>query len=210
MKKAEEPYFKLSTSVGSEKKQGNSRKTYTYYSLTILKPFDCVDNNKLWKILEETRIPDHLTCLLRNLHANQEPTVRTRHGTTDWIKIGKGVHQGCRVSPCLFNLYTEYIMRNARLDEAQAGIKTAGRNLNNLRYADDSILMAESEEQLKSLLRKVKEGSKKADLKFNIQKTKIIASGTTTSWKIDGEKMETVTDFILGGSKITDADVGKD
>ena len=113
LKKAEEPYFKLSTSVGSEKKQGNSRKTYTYYSLTILKPFDCVDNNKLWKILEETRIPDHLTCLLRNLHANQEPRVRTRHGTTDWIKIGKGVHQGSIFSPCLFNLHAEYIRRNA-------------------------------------------------------------------------------------------------
>ena len=125
--------------------------------------------------------------------------------------LGKeSVRQGCILSPCLFNFYAEYIMRNIGLEEAQAGIKTAGRNLNNLRYADDSILMAESEEQLKSLLRKVKEGSKKADLKFNIQKTKIIASGTTTSWKIDGEKMETVTDFILGGSKITDADVGKD
>ena len=146
-------------------------------------------------------IPDHLTCLLRNVYAGQEATVRTGYGTTDWFKIGKGVHQGCILSPCLFNLYAEYIMRNDGLDEAQAGIKIARRNINNIRYADDT-LMAESKE-LKSLLMKVKEESEKVGLKFNIQKTKIMASGPITSWQIDGEKMETVTDFILGGSKIT-------
>ena len=142
-------------------------------------------------------IPDHLTCLLRNLYACQEATVRTRHGTTDWFQIGKGVHQGCILSPCLSNLYAEYIVRNAGLDEVQAGIKTAGRNINNLRYADDTTLMAESEE-LKSLL--MKEESEKVDLKLNIQKTKIMASGPITSWQIDGE---TVTNFISLGSKIT-------
>ena len=123
------------------------------------KAFDCMDHNKLWKILEEMEIPDHLTCLMRNLYTGQEATVRTRHGTTDWFKIGKGVRQGCILSPCLFNLYAEYIMRNAGLDEAQAGIKIAGRNINNLRYADDITLMAESEEELKSLLMRVKEES---------------------------------------------------
>ena len=120
------------------------------------KAFDCVDHNKLWKILKEMRIPDHLICLLRNLYAGQEATVRTGHGTTDWFKIGKGVRQGCILSPCLFNFYAKYIMRNAELEEAQAGIKIAGRNINNLRYADDTTLMAESEEELKSLLMKVK------------------------------------------------------
>ena len=148
-------------------------------------------------------IPDHLTCLLRNLYAGQEATVRAGHGTTDWFQIGKGVHQCCILSPCLLNLYAEYIMRNARLDVAQAGIKIAGRNINNLRYADNTTLMAKSEEELKSLLMKVKEESEKADLKLNIQKSKIIASGPITSWQIEGETMETVTDFILGGSKIT-------
>ena len=133
----------------------------------------------------------------------QEATVRTRHGTTDWFQIGKGVPQGCILSPCLFNLYAEYIMQNAWLDEAQAGIKIAGRNINNLRYADDTTLMAENGEELKSLLMKVKEESEKVGLKFNIQKTKIMASGPITSWQIDGEMMETVTDFILLGSKIT-------
>ena len=147
-------------------------------------------------------IPDHLTCHLRNLYTGQEATVRTRHGTTDWFRIGKELHQGCILSPCLFNLYAEYIMRNAGLDEAQAGIKTARRNVNNLRYADDSTLMAESEE-LKSLLMKVKEESENVGLKFNIQKTKIMASGPITSWQIDGETVETVSDFIFGGSKIT-------
>ena len=147
-------------------------------------------------------IPDHLTCHLRNLYAGQEEIVRTGHGTTDWFRIGKGVRQGCILSPCLFNFCAEYIMRNAGLEEAQAGIKIAGRNINNLRYADDTTLMAESEE-LKSLLMKMKEESEKFGLKLNIQKTKIMASGPTTSWQIDGETMETVSDFILGGSKIT-------
>ena len=142
----------------SSKKQESSRKTSISALLTMPKSFDCVDHNKLWKILKETGIPDHLTCLLRNLYAGQEATVRTRHGTTDWFQIGKGVRQGCILSPCLFNFYAEYIMRNAGLEEAQAGIKNAGRNINNLRYADDTTLMAESEEELKSLLMKVKRG----------------------------------------------------
>ena len=143
-------------------------------------------------------IPDHLTCLLRNLYAGQEATVRTGHETTDWFQIRKGVHQGCILSPCLFNFYAEYIMRNTGLEEAQAGIKIARRNFNNLRYADDTTLMAESE--LKSLLMKVKEESEKVGLKLNIQKTKIMASNLITSWQIDGE---TVADFILGAPKIT-------
>ena len=148
-------------------------------------------------------IPDHLTCLLRNLYAGQEATVRTRHGTTDWFQNRKGVHQGCILSPCLFNLYAEYIRRNAGLNEAQAGIKTAGRNINNLRYADDTTLMAESEEELKSLLMKVKEGSEKVDLKLNILKTKIMASGPIASWEVDGKAIETVTGLILRGLKIS-------
>ena len=167
------------------------------------KAFNCVNHNKLWKILKEMGIPDHLTCLLRNLYAGQEATVRTGHGTTDWFQIEKGVHQGCMLSPCLFNLYAENIMRNTGLEEAQAGIKTAGRNINNLRYADDTTLMAESEEELKSLLMKLKEERKRVGLKLNIQKNKITASGSITSWKIDRETVETVADFILGGSKIT-------
>ena len=146
-------------------------------------------------------ITDHLTCLLRNLYAGQEATVRTGHGTTDWFQIGKGVRQGCILSPCLFNLYAEYIMRNAVLEEAQAGIKNARRNINNLRYADDTTLVAESEE-LKSLLMKVKEENEKVGLKLYIQKTKIMASGPITSWEIDGETVEIVADFILGGSRI--------
>ena len=146
-------------------------------------------------------IPELLTCL-RNLYADQEATVRTRQGTTDWFKIGKGVHQGFISSPCLFNFYAEYIMQNARLDEAQAGIKIAGRNINNLRYADDTIPMAESEEELKSLLMRMNEQSERAGLKFNIQKTKIVASGPTTSWQIERGKVETETDFIFLGSKI--------
>ena len=162
-----------------------------------------MDHNKLWKILKEVGIPDHLTCLLRNLYAGQEATVRTGHGTTDWFQTGKGVCQGYILSPCLFNLYAEYIMRNAGLDEAQAGVKIVGRNINNLRYADDTTLMEESEEELKSLLMKVKEEREKVSLKLNIQKTKIIASGPITSWEIDGETVETVSDFILGGSKVT-------
>ena len=135
--------------------------------------------------------------------SGQEATVRTRHGTTDWFQIGKGVRQGCVLSPCLFNLYAEYIMRNSGLEESQAGIKIARRNINNLRYADDTTHMAESEEDLKSLLMKVKEESEKVDLKLNIQKMKITASDPNTSWEINGETMETVSDFILGGSKIT-------
>ena len=151
------------------------------------------------KTLKEMGIPDHLTCLLRNLYVGQEATVRTGHGTTDWFQIGKGVLQGCILSPYLFNLYAEYIMRNAGLDEAQAGIKIAGRNINRLRYADDTTLMVESEEELKSLL--MKEESEKVGLKLNIQKTKIMASGPITSWQIDGETLETVADFIFLGSK---------
>ena len=152
LEKAEEPEIKLPTSAGSSKEQESSRKTsisaiYKGYA----KAFDCVDHNKLWKILKEMGIPDHFTCLLRNLFAGQEATVRTGHGTTDWFQIGKGVRQGCILSPCLFNLYAEYIMQNAWLDEAQAGIKIFRRNINNLRYAQDTILMAESEEELKSL-----------------------------------------------------------
>jgi len=148
-------------------------------------------------------IPDYQTCFLRNLYAGQEATVRTGHGTTDWFQIGKGAHQGCILSPCLFNLYAEYIMRNAGLEEARAGIKIAGRNIHNLRYADDTTLMAESEEALKSLLMKVKEESEKVGLKLNIQKTKIMSSGPITSWQIDRDKLETVADFIFLGSKIT-------
>ena len=147
-------------------------------------------------------IPDHLTCLLRNLYAGQEATVRTGHGTTDWFQIGKGVCQACILSPCLFNFYAEYIMRKPGLEEAQAGIKIAGRNTSNLRYADDTTLLAESEEELNSLLMKVKE-SEKVGLKFNIQKMKIMASGPITSWEIDGETVETVSDFIFLCSKIT-------
>ena len=167
------------------------------------KAFDCVDHNKLWKILKEMGIPGHLTCLLRNLYAGQEATVRTGHGTTDWFQIGKGVRQGSILSPCLFNLFAEYIMRNAGLYVAQAGIKVARRNLNNLRYADDTTLMAESKEELKSLLMQVKEESEKVGLKLNMQKTKIMASSPITSQEIDGKTMETASDFILGGSKIT-------
>ena len=171
--------------------------------INYAKAFDCVDHNKLWKILKEMGIPDHLTCLLRNLYAGQEATVRTGHGTADWFQIGKGVHQGCILSPCLFNFYAEYIMRNARLEETQAGIKIAWRNINNLRYADDTTLMAESGEELKSLLMKVKVESEKVGLRLNIWKTKIMASGPITLWEIDGETVETVSDFIFFGSKIT-------
>ena len=144
-------------------------------------------------------IPYHINCRLRNLYAGQEAAVITGHGITDWFQTGKGVRQGCMLSPCLFNLYAEYIMRNAGLDEAQTEIKIAGRNINNLRYADDFTLMAESKEELKNLLMKEKEKSEKAGLKLNIQKTKIMVPGPITSWQIDGETMDTVTDFILGG-----------
>ena len=150
----------MSTSTGSLKKQESSRKNICFFFVYYIIAFDCVDHNKLWKILQEMGIPDHLTALLKSLYADQEATVRTGHGTTDWFQTGKGVHQGCMLSPCLFNLYAEYIMRNSGLDESQAGIKIAGRNINNLRYADDITLMAERKE-LKSLLMKVKEESEK-------------------------------------------------
>ena len=156
-----------------------------------------MDQNKLWKILKVIGIPDHLTCLLRNLYPGQEGTVKTGHGTTDWFQIGKGVRQGC-----LFNLYAEYILRSAGLEEAQTGIKIARRNINNLRYVDDMTFMAESEEELKSLLMKVKEESEKVDLKLDIQKTNIMTSGPITSWQIDRETVETVADFIFLGSKV--------
>ena len=170
--------------------------------IDYVKAFDCVDHNKLWKILKEMVIPDHLSCLLRNLYAGQEATVKTGHETTDWFQIRKGVHQGCILSPCLFNLYAEYIMKNSGLEEAQGGINTARRNIDNLRYADDTTLMAESEEELKSLLMKVKEEREKVALKFNIQKTKIMASSPITLWEIDGITMETVRDFIWGGWRL--------
>ena len=202
LEKAEESEIKLPTSAGSLKKQENFKNVYFWF-IDYAKAFDCVDHNKLWKILKERGIPDHLTCLLRDLYAGLEATVRIGHGTTDWFQNGKGVHQGCVLSPCLFNLYAEYIMQNARLNETQAEIKFAGRNINNLRYADDSTLMAESEEELKSLLMKVKEESEKEDLKLNIQRTKIMASGPITSWQMVGGTMETVTEFIFLGSKIT-------
>ena len=160
LEKAEEQEIKLPTSAGSSKKQESSRNIYFYF-IDYAKAFDCVDHNKLWKILKEMGIPDHLICLLRNLYAGQKETVRTGHGTTDWFQIGKGVCQGCVLSPCLFNLYAEYIMRKAELEEAQAGIKIARTNINSLRYADDTTLMTESEEELKSLLMKVKEESDK-------------------------------------------------
>ena len=181
LEKAEELEIKLSTSAGSGKKQESSRKNIYFCFIDYAKAFDCVDHNKLWKILKEMGIPDHVTCLLRNLYAGQEATARIGHGTTDWFQIGKGVHQGCIQSPCIFNLYAEYILRNTGLEEAQAGIKIAGRNISNLRYTDDTTLMAESEEELKSLLMKVKEEREKVGLKLNVQKTKIMASGPITS-----------------------------
>ena len=176
------------------------QKNIYFCIIDYAKAFDCVDHNELWKILKEMGIPDYLTCLLRNLYAHQEATVRTGHGTTDWFQIGKGVHQSCILSPCLFNLYEEYTMRNAGLYEAQIVIEIAGRNINNLRYADDTMLMAEREEELKSLLLKVNEESGKVGLKLNIQKMKIMAS-SPTSWEIDGETVETVSAFIFLGSK---------
>ena len=157
------------------------QKNIFYCFIDYAKAFDCVDHNKLWKILEERGIPDHLTCVLRNRYAGQEAMVKTGHRAADWFQIGKGVRQGCILSPCLYNLNAEYIVRNAGLDEAQAGIKIAGRNINNLRCADDTTLKAESKE-LKSLLMKVKEESEQVGLKLNIQKTKIMASGPITSW----------------------------
>ena len=188
----------MSTSFGSSKKQ-EFQKNISFCFIDYAKAFHCVNHNELWKILREMGIPDHLICLLRNLYAGQEATVRTGHGTTDWYQIGKRVCQGCILSPCLFTSYAEYIMRNAGLEEAQAGIKIAGRNINNLRYADDTTLMAESEKELKCLLMKVKEESEKVGLKLNILKMKIMASGPITSWEIDGESVETMSGFILGG-----------
>ena len=173
------------------KKAREFQKNIYFCFIEYTKAFDCVDHHKLWKILQEMGIPGHLTCLLRNLYAGQDATVRTGHGTTDWFQIGKGVRQGCILSPCLFNLYAEYIMGNTRLDEAQAGIKIARRNINNLRYADETTFMEESEE-LKSLLMKVKEKSEKVGLKLYIQKAKIMASGPIISWQIDGETVETL------------------
>ena len=177
------------------------QKNIYFCFIDYAKAFDCVDHNQLWEILQEMGIPDHLTCLLRNVYAGQEATVRTGHGTTDWFQIGKGVCQGCILSPCLFNLHAEYIMWNAWLDEAQAGIKTAGRNINHLRYADDTTLTAESEEELNILLMKVKEESEKVGLKLYIQKMKIMASGPITPWHIDGETMQTVRDYFWGAPR---------
>ena len=162
------------------------QKNINFCFIGYTKAFDCVDHNKLWKILKEMEIPDHFTCLVQNLHSGQEATVRTGHGTVDWFQIGKGVCQGCILSPCLFNFYAEYIMQNPGLDEAQAGIKAAGRNINNLMYADNTTLMAEIEEELKSLLMRGKRRVKKAGLKLSIQKTKIMVSGPITSWQIGG------------------------
>ena len=172
LEKAEEPEIKLPTYTASLKKQESSRKIWTSALLTMLKPLTVWITTNCGKFLKDMGIPDHLICLLRNLYEGQEATVRTRHGMTDWFQIGKGVCLGCILSLSLFNLYSESIMRNTRLDEAQAGIKIKGRNINNLRYADDTTLMAESEEELKSLLMKVKEESENAGLKLNIQKTK--------------------------------------
>ena len=197
LEKAEEAEIKLPTSTGLSKKQ-EFQKNICFWFIDYAKAFDYVDHNKLWKILQERRIPDHPTCLLRNLYASEEATVRTRHGTTDWFQIGKGVCQGCILSPYLFNLYAEYIMWNAGLDDSQAGIKTARRNINNLRYADENTLMAESKEDLKSLLIKVKEESEKVGLKLNSQRTKIMASSPITSWQIDGENVETVRLYFGG------------
>ena len=189
LEKAEEPEIRLPTSVGSSISKRDPEKIYFCF-IDYANAFDCVDHNKLCKIIQEMGIPDHLTGLLRNLYAGQEATVRTGHGTTDWFQIRKRVRQGCILSPCLFNLYAEYIMRNAGLDEAQAGIKIARRSINNLKYTDDTTLMSEREEELKTLLMKVKEESEKVGLKLNIQKTKIMASGPITSWQTGGETME--------------------
>ena len=169
LEKAEEPEIKLPTPTGSSKKQEFQKSIYFCF-IDYTKAFDCVGHNKLWKILQEMGIPDHLTCLLRNLYADEETKVRTGHGTMDWVQTGKRVHPGCILSPSLFNLYAEYIMRNAGVDEAQAGIKIAGRNINDLRHTDDTTLKTESEEELKSLLIKVKEESEKAGLKLNLEK----------------------------------------
>ena len=188
-RKARETRDQIANNCWIMEKVREFQKNIYFCFIDYAKAFDCVDHNKLWEILKEMGIPDHLTCLLRNLYAGQEATVRTGHGTTDWFQIGKRVRQGCILSPCLFSLYAEYIMRNTGLEEAQAGIKIARRNINNLRYADDTTLKAESEEELKSLLMKVKEERENVGLKFNIQKTKIMTSSAITSRQIDGEIM---------------------
>ena len=172
------------------------QKNIYFCFIDYAKAFDCVDHNKLWKVLKEIGIPDHLTCLLRDLDAGQAATVRTGHGTTAWFQSRKGYIVRLYIAPCLFNLYAEYIMRNPGLEEAKAGIKIARRNINHLRYVDDTILTAESREELNSLLIKVKEESEKVGLKLNIQKTKIMASGPITSWEIDGETVETVRGYF--------------
>ena len=182
LEKAEEPEINNANIRWIIEKAREFQENIYFYFIDYAKAFDCVDYNKLWKILKEMGIPDHLTCLLRNVYAGQEATIRTGHRTIDWFQIGKGVCQGFILPPCLFNLYAEYITRNAGLDEAQARIKIAGRNINNLRYADDTTLMVESDKELKSLLMKVKEESEKFGLKLNIQKTKIMASDPITSW----------------------------
>ena len=203
LEKAEEPEIKLPTSAASVKKQESSRKTSISVLLTMPKPLTVwitINCGKFWK---RWAYQTTWSASWENLYSGQEATVRTGHGTTDWFKIGKGVCQGCILSPCLFNLHAEFIMRNLGLDEAQAGIKITGRNINNLRYADDTTFMAESEGELKSLLMKVKEESEKVGLKVNNEKTKIMASGPITSWQIDGETVETVADFIFLGSRVT-------
>ena len=183
LENAEEPEIKLPAPIGSSKKQESSRRNIYFCFIDYSKAFDCVDHNNLWKILKEVGIPYHLTCLLRNLYAGQKATVGSGHGTIDSFQIEKGVHQGCILSPCLFNFYVEYIMWNARLDEAQAGIKIAVRNTNNLSYTDDTTLMAESKEKLKSFLMKVKKESEKVGLKLNIQKMKIMGFGPSLCGK---------------------------
>ena len=195
LEKAEKPKINLLASVGSLKKQENSRKTSA--SLTMLKPLTVwITTN--WEILKEMGIPDHLTCFLRNLYAGQEATVRTGHETTDWFQIGKGVHRGCILSPCLFNLHAEYIMRNARQDEAQAGIKIAKRNINNLSYADDTLHYGRKWRRTKEPLDESERGEWKIWFKLNIQKSKITASGPITSWQMNGETVETVSVYSLG------------
>ena len=177
------------------------QKSIYFCFLNYAEVFDCVDSNKLWNVLKNMGIPDHLTCLLRNLYVGQEAIVRTKHEKVDWLKIGKGLRQGCILSPCLFNFHTEYIMGNDKLSESQAGIKIARENINNLRYAEDTTLMAEIKEELKSLMMNVKEEGEKVGLELNIKKMKIMASSPITSWQ-RWEKMETVTEFIFLGSKI--------
>ena len=196
LEKTEEPEIKLPMSVGSWKKQRNVRKTLTS---SLTKGFDCMDHNKLWEILKETGIPAHLTCLLWNLYASQEAIIRTGHGTMDWFKIGKGVHQGHMLSLCLFNFYAEYIMRNARLDEAQAGIKTARKNINNLRYVDNITIIAGSEEKLESLLKKGERGEWKIWLKTQHSKNKDHGILSHHSWQTDGEKNGSSDRLYFGG-----------